>query len=198
MANVVLSILKLVLAILLIPVVWVTVIESHGYVMSFPGAYSEFFLWGGFVFLMCYLFFYQFWGVYEFGQKIIAGLFVFLTPINGFVAKLIPCYLTAVMLAFYVTNHFLGITSYDHYFMFFSGFTLTMHLILCAQDLQDHEKLLIKPAYLFSMMVVFTAVALVTVLLFNLAFNKFIISDFVYTIAVKAGEIYYLPLEKWL
>ena len=80
MNNALLMIVKIALTVLLLPVLWACGIVLHGHIMSFPSSYGEFFMWGIFGFLILFLFFYQFWGVYEFGQKVMTGIFKFLNP----------------------------------------------------------------------------------------------------------------------
>jgi len=97
LGNTVLAIMKFVLAVLLMPFVWAASVNFHGYVVAMPGTFDEFFFWGMFGFLVCFLFFYQFWGVYELGQKIVANIFQFMAPVNDVMAKIIPFYLTVIL-----------------------------------------------------------------------------------------------------
>jgi len=184
------SIFKFVLAVLLLPVAWATASEFHYHVIGFSKTYGEFFYWGMFGFLLLYVFFYQFWGVYELGQKLIEDAFKFMSPANKFMANIVPFYLTALLLLFYITINFLEVNTFDHYFMFFAGFAFTMHVILTAQELQEPEKAFIKPTYLISMVVVSSLVICITVLLFDLVFVEFTFPGFVQKIMAKAQEIY--------
>jgi len=155
MGDTLLVITKFILGVLLLPVVWATAVVFHQHVSGFPGTHGEFFFWGVFGFLMLYLFFHQFEGMYAFGQKISSGFFQFTSPANRFIAKIVPFYLTLILLGFYVTTKFLDINTYDHYFMYFAGFAFTMHIILTAQDLQSDQEMFLKPEYLFTGAIVF-------------------------------------------
>lgn len=188
--------IKFVLAILLSPIVWATAVVFHRYVVTLPGTYGDFFFWGMFGFALIFLFFYQFWGVYEFGQNMVSGLLEFTAPANHFIAKVVPFYATLILLLFYVVKHFLNVDYYDHYFMFFAGFALTMHVLLTAQDLQEHEKVFIKPTYLFTMMCAFILMIFFVTLLFNLILKEFTVLDLLKFMWGDASGIYYFVLQK--
>ena len=129
---------------------------------------------------------------------VVSELLRFMAPANYFVAKIIPFYTTLILLLFYAVKHFLNIDLYDHYFMFFTGFTLTMHIILTAQDLQDNEKSFIKPTYLFVMMCGFILMVFFVTLLFNLMMKEFAFLEFLESMWVDASEVYYVVLRKLL
>ncbi len=188
--------LKFVLAFLLMPIVWATAVEFHQYIIVLPGSYEDFFFWGMFGFVLVFLFFYQFWGVYEFGQKMISGSLQFTAPANHFIAKIVPFYVTFILLLFYVVKHFLNIDHYVHYFMFFAGFALTMHILLTAQDLQENEKVFIKPSYLFTMMCAFVLMIFVVVLLINLLVREFTFFEFLTSVWDDASVVYFYVLRK--
>ena len=186
------ALIKIVLTVLLLPVLWACGIVFHGHITSFPGAYGEFFLWGMFGFLMSFLFFYQFWGVYESGQKIMTNLFQFTFPIGKIIVRAVPFYLTVILLFYCAAVNLLGVKVSDHYFMFFAGFFFTMHVLLTAQDLQQQEKAMIKPAYLFMMGITTILMVFVTVILFDLVFMEFTFPDFFMELSKEARINYSL------
>jgi len=189
--NVVLTVLELIMAVLLLPFVWSASVSFHKYLMAMPGIFDSFFFWGMFGYLVCYLFVYQFWGVYELGQKITSGLFQFTAPMNDFVAKVIPFYLTAILLLHFVMVSFFKVHTLNHYFMFFAGFSFAMHVVLSAQDLQQTEHSFIKPKYLFHETIALILLLTVTVLLLDLVLGKWLFPDF-FRKAVSDGlGIYY-------
>jgi len=197
MNNTLLVVVKFIVGVLLLPVVWATAVLFHQHVEAFPGTYGEFFLWGVFSYLMLFLFFHHFWGLYDFGQKIFSGAFQLASPANGFIAKIVPFYLTLILLGFCVTTKLLDINTYDHYFMFFAGFAFTMHIILTAQDLQSGQKMFLKPEYLFIGSIVFILLVFMVILLFDLALGEFTIPDFARSVWNDALDIYYLIGQKF-
>jgi len=190
MNNALLTLIKLVLTVLFLPVTWACGVIFYRYVAAFPGSHGEFFLWGMFGFLLIFLFFYQFWVAYEFGQNIVSGLLQFAAPANRFMAKCVPFYLTVILLSYCAVANLLRVNSYDHYFMFFAGFAFVMHILLTAQDLQEQEKAFIKPAYLLMMTMAFILTVFVTVLLFNLVLGEFTLPDFFWSMIDHAGDTY--------
>ena len=198
MNSTLLTVVKFLLTILLLPIVWAVAVVFHQYVLAMPGTYDDFFFWGMFGFVVIFLFFYQFWGVYEFGQKMVSGLLQFTSPANHFIAKVIPFYVTCILLLFYVIKHFFNADQYDHYFMFFTGFALTMHILLTAQDLQENEKALIKPTYLFVMASTFILMAFYVILLFNLVLREFTALELLESVREGASDVYYFTLQKIL
>lgn len=191
-----LKIVKFTSAILLLPIVWATAVMFHQYVVMLPGTYDDFFFWGMFGFILIFLFIYQFWGVYEFGQNMVSGLLQFTAPANHLIAKIVPFYVTLILLLFYVVKHFLNVGHYDHYFMFFAGFALTMHILLTAQDLQEQEKVFIKPAYLFTMMCTFILMVFFVILLFNLVMKEFTFLELLRSMWDDASGGYYFVLQE--
>ena len=82
--------------------------------------------------------------------------------------------------------------------MFFSGFTLAMHILLLAQDLQDEEESYFKPSYFFRMSVYFIFCLCVVVLFFDLVTWNFTFPGFFMEIFEDARDMYMLTIRKLL
>ena len=111
MGEFLLTIIKLVLALLLIPIVYACTLNLQAHFNFYPRVYGEMFLWGVIFCLISFLFIYQFWEVHEFGQKVVLNLFQFIAPLDRFVSYLLPFYLIITMLIFYVTKGILKVPS---------------------------------------------------------------------------------------
>ena len=148
------NIIKLFFALLLVPIALACAIVIQGHFDTYHG-YADFVLWGILAFLFFHLFIYKFSAVYEFGQKFIAIIFRFLAPMDRFISYLIPFYFTLISVVFYTVTRFWDVAAYQHYFVFFLGFSFAMHIICSAEGLQDQEKMLIKPSYFLWMSLVF-------------------------------------------
>ena len=196
MGNFIITLGRFLLAILIAPIVIACAINFQSHLASYPGDYKEFFMWGAFAFLLTFLFLYQFWGVYEFGQKITNGIFKFLAPLDKLVAYFIPVYFTLIMVAFYITKIWFKIGKYTDYFIFFAGFALALHILLTAQNLQEEEKTPIKPSYLFLMNVTFIINIFIAVLLFDLIARDFTFPEFFKSIVNESTYIYITAFEK--
>ena len=182
--------IKLVLAILLIPLVAATCAEFLHHLTEFPVYYEHNFLLGVGAFLFMYFFVYQFWGVYDFGQKIISNVFKIFSPVDRWLIYIVPFYLTINMLLFYVVDVLLGMKNYSGTFMFLAGFTFAMHILLSAQSMQERERGALKPSYYFLMMLSFILAAGILVLLMGLTHQKFTFVDYVFDVLWRAQKIY--------
>ncbi|HLF17551.1 MAG TPA: hypothetical protein VI749_01495 [Candidatus Omnitrophota bacterium] len=196
MGDFILTMLKFFLAVLMLPIVIATFVAFESHLTTYPASYAEFFRWGIFGFLVTFLFLYQFWGVYDFGQRMMQGLMSFLQPADRLISRLVPFYLTIVLLLFYVTKTLLGASNVSPYYMFFVGFAFAMHILLTAQEMQEEEKTPIKPTYFFWMSLVFVAVICLTVLLFDLVFDKWSFFKFITGVKTTAENIYRLSFER--
>lgn len=168
---------RIVLSVLILPVIWACGVVFYGYVQAL-GSFGDFFLWGMFAFLLMYLFFYKFFGIYELGQKFMTRFFKSAFEVGRMVAMVIPFYLTIILLLYYVALNFLKLQISHQYFMYFSGFAFAMHVILTAQDLQQNEKASFKVAYLFQYCIAMVLMVFVTVLLFGLVLKDFAFLQF--------------------
>lgn len=190
MSEFIVTILKFCLAVLLLPVVIATFVGFEHHLGNYPSSHSEFFRWGIFAFLITFLFLYQFWSVYEFGQRTMANMMSFLSPADRIIARLVPFYLTITMILFYGSRAFFGVGKVSPYYMFFAGFAFAMHILLTAQDMQQEETTPIKPTYFFWMSVNFVVVIILTVLLFDLVFDKWTFPKFLNEV-LDATEKFY-------
>ena len=122
MGEFIITLMKFFLAVLLLPIVIAAFIAFENHLGMYPTSHGEFFRWGIMAFLVTFLFLYQFWGVYEFGQRNMQNLLSFLSPLDRIVSRLVPFYLTIILLLFYATKTFLGVSKVSPYYMFFVGF----------------------------------------------------------------------------
>jgi len=196
MWDFILTLLKFFLAVFLLPIVIACFVAFESHLAIYPQSYAEFFRWGILGFLITFLFLYQFWGVYEFGQGIMQSLFSFVKPADKIISRLIPFYLAIILIMFYFSKLLLGAAKVSHFYMFFVGFAFAMHILLTAQDMQEEEKSPIKPSYLFWMSVLFVVILAMTVLLFDLVFDKWSFPQYLQEVKIKAEQIYRLSLGK--
>ena len=196
MANIILTTVKLIFAVLIFPLVIASTKSFVDHAADFPPEFQDFFVWGILTFLLIFLFFYQFWGVYEFGQRIISGVFKFIAPFDRYAVQIIPFYFILVMLLFYVETAFFKTHNFDHYFLYFAGFTIAMHILLAARDLQEQEKTAIKPTYLFWMGVIYIVNLCLIVLFLDLNSGDFTFPEYFRSMSDQAWTIYSYCGEK--
>ncbi len=188
--------IKLILAILILPFVIVCAIGFQEHLANYPEIYKKFFLWGMGAFLLSFLFIHQLWTMYEFGQKITSGIFKFLSPLDRFFSNIVPFYLVIVIAGFYITKNFFNLDSYDHYFIFFTGFTFCMHVLITAQDLQEKEKTFVKPDYFFMMSIIFILNIFLIIALLDLVVGRLTFPVFFKSLIKESEHMYFFTLKK--
>jgi hypothetical protein len=196
MADFLFSVFKFILAILLLPVIVAATTGFERHLIFYPSNYESFLMWGIIAFLITFIFVYQFWGMHEFGLKVVAGIFRFIAPFNEFLARLVSFYLLITVLALYVIKNFFHISQYDHYLIFFVGFTLAMHILLVAQELQEQEKTPLKPTYLLSIGLVYIFNILLVVLLLDLVVGQLTFPKFFNALLAKSRNFYEISYGK--
>jgi hypothetical protein len=196
MANFIFSIFKFILAIALLPVIIAATMGFERHLIYYPSNYESFFMWGIIAFLITFIFVYQFWGMHEFGLKVVAGVFRFIAPFNEFFARIVSFYLLGTILVLYVIKHFFHANQYDHYLVFFMGFTLAMHILLVAQELQEQEKAPLKPTYLLSIGLVYILNILLVVLLLDLVVGRLTFPVFFNALLSKSRNFYEISYGK--
>ena len=148
MANTLLNVLKFLLAVVLIPAVYTTVITFQAHLVSYPVLYVHAFTAGIITCLAVFLFLYQFWGLYELEHKMTSGIFRFLAPLDRWLAFLLPTFFILTMGLLFVICRVIKVEGLEGQLTFLAGLFLSMHILVLSQDLQNPDKGLTKPGYL--------------------------------------------------
>lgn len=189
---------KIILAVVISPVVYSCALNFYDHLDVYPSSLIEFFRWGMFGFVLVFLFVYPFRHLYQFGQNIMTGIFKFLTPLDRAVARVVPFFTAVILASFYIAGKFFDITAYVHYFMFFAGFSMAMHILLLAQELQGEEASFIKSSYFLRMSVYFVLSVCMAVLLLDFAAWKWTFLKFFSAMFEDARDIYMLAVRRIL
>ena len=190
MAEGILNFIKVVVTILLLPLVYAGVMGLYPHLEHYPENAGEFFGYGAAGFLLIFLFVYQFWGIYEAGRKIVGSMFAFAVPFDKFLSNSIPFFTTVILLVLFIVRRFLNHTEYTHYFIFFAGFTLAMHVLLTAQDLQSQEEGVFRPGYFFNITLAVLINCVIVILLLDLVFERFTLIKFINQTYGVAMDLY--------
>ncbi len=186
-----LTIIKFFAFLLLLPVIAATVAAFQIQILSLPVAKEQWFLWGMVVFVLIYLFLYNFKEVYEFGQNIVDGLLKFAGPLAAMAGLVIPIYTGLVICAGLILN-ILGLASqYQGWLVFALAFTLAMHVVLTAHQLFESDSTPVKGEYLFAFGLAFIVSMWLTSLLLGLALPEFSLADFFKIMFHDAGATYH-------
>ena len=136
-----------------------------------------YFLWGVCSYVVMHLFFFKPQYIYNLGHEVVhvfstwlsfgraknlkvsdQGGSVQTTKSNFFInisPYFIPIYTLLLCLAYFLLSKFGDVTNYAPYFIFFIGFTFTMHILLTAEALKAAQPDLIKTGYLFSLSLIY-------------------------------------------
>jgi len=197
MGNYAWTLLKVLIAVLLVPLIFLTAINFHFHIgTQYPGGLANYFIYGAATFLLTFLFIYQFWGVYEFEQSMMLDLFKFASPVNQFISHIIPFYVVLCLLIHYIFEYFIKIKNLDPFFLFVTGFFSVMHLLVSAQDLQNKETTPIKPTYLFVITVTCLVNMAIIVLLLDFTHKHFTFPHFAKKIHREAPAFYQMVFKK--
>jgi hypothetical protein len=188
--------LKMILTVVLLPFLAASYLGFREHLVMYPLSYGEYFLWGLASFTVIYLFFYQFWNVHEVAQKMTSGIFKFMQPFDKVIVYLIPIYTFIVVLVYLIASRIVDESSIRPYFLFFVGFTMAMHVILHAQELQEFEKTFIKPAYYFWMVIILLAGIFTTVALMDILVEKWTFVRFCQIVWENAIDLYLATVKK--
>jgi len=178
MFKFILSILKVLLAIILLPITIGISRTFFHHLIVYSDAFATTFVYGAVLFVFIFLFLYQFWGFFELGHKVLSNLLQFTSPLDKWLAYATPIFTILVLLIFYIVRVLIKDQSMDHQFSLLAGFTAAMHILVLAQELQNQEKTPIKPTYLFAINLIYIYNVLLIILLLDLVFQKWTFPGF--------------------
>ncbi|HBG62251.1 MAG: hypothetical protein A2Y03_04715 [Omnitrophica WOR_2 bacterium GWF2_38_59] len=184
------AVFKFILTLVLIPVIYAATILFGKHYAQFSGVQEDFFYWGIWFFVVVYIFVYQFKGVQDAGRKIVSGIFGFVSFGKNFFANIFPFYFFIIMLGFHVARNVFNVKNYNHFFLFFGGFSIAMHVIETAGELQSQEKGLVKPNYYFSICLVYLFSVFFIILMMNLLTSIFTFPKYINGIIKISNDIF--------
>jgi len=133
---------------------------------------------------------------YRFFQKIFAETLKFSSFLSNNVPLLVPLAATLLLVVHYILLQFVDPKVLSDYFIFATGFTWAMHLILSAHDIADEDTSAFKPHYFCMMTVVFIANILLIALLMDINFTKFSMASFMQDGWSRLMDLYQLAGKK--
>jgi hypothetical protein len=190
MGNFLFNLLKVIFGIILFPILYACMLSFKPQMGQYPSNHVDFFFYGSTAFLFSYLFVYRFESFYSFGQNLVSKIFQFASPVNDFLANIIPFYALIILGLHALITSFIKIGLFDHYFLFFAGFTLTMHLLLTAHEMHEDDNVPFKPSYFFTIVVVSILFLFVVVLMLDGFARDFNFPKYLSNVIDKAGKLY--------
>ena len=190
MREAILSALKFVLFILMIPVLVGVSLSVYEQIQTLPGALVGLLTCGVGTYAMIHLFIFQPRALFDFGQKLVGDIFQFFAPLAQVAQSILPFYTILLMISLYVTSSLLKITSAENYFIFFIGFTFAMHMILTAQVLDEGEEDTLRAHYFLCMGCIYIINVFLVTTVFSLLFPQFSFHEFFKGVVTTTNHIY--------
>ena len=183
-------ILKFLAFLLILPLTIASVLAFQNQILSIPAVQEQWFLWGVVIFLLVYVFLYNFKEVYVFGQSIVGGLFKFFQPLANIAGLIIPIY-TILALSVFLIVHVVDVSAkYEGYLLLVLGFSVAMHIVLTALQLYEADSSSIKGEYLFNFGLALVANLFIMSLLLGFAIPEFSFVGFLKTLSGHTASYY--------
>ncbi|MDP2939413.1 MAG: hypothetical protein Q8O13_04950 [Candidatus Omnitrophota bacterium] len=194
MANKIISILKLIFAVLLLPIVIAISFSFYSQLNILENLTVSYFTWGIFSFLILYHLIWEPEIIFKKGQRIVEIIFKFFTPLVKIASFCLPIY-TLLTLIIYLLLSLLTaeLKNFVNYFIFFVSFFLTMHIVFAAKSLKSRESDFLKANYFFAMELIYIVNLSIIAGAFNLIFWDFSFLDF-FRLSCQNTQNIFLPI----
>ena len=190
MKDKLLSVLKLLVAVLLLPVA-IGVTMSFWENLSFlKSSVVAAFGWGVIAYLILHILLYEPAQVYDTGKKISEKALGFFSPMFKVAGLCVPIFTILSFLAYFLASLVWKDVELFPYFIFLAAFTFTMHFVFTANALKGKQAGSMKENYFFSIFFIYIVNMLIIATAFSLLTDKFFFLEFWKRSTDVAGAIY--------
>lgn len=190
------NIVRLFLAIILLPVIVGVSVGFYSQLKNIDKALEINFFLGIFSFLFIYLFLYEPADIYKKGQDSVESVFKFFSPLVKFASFCLPIYTIIFLVIFLLANLIFKQGSYNNFIIFMVGFSFILHLVFTAKVLKSKEDFFEYVNYLFFIELIY----LINVFLISFAFyyllKGFSFVDFYNQALLVAKKIYLAVIKQ--
>lgn len=184
------SILKFVLAVLLLPVVIGVTVSFLENLRRMDDTVSVTFGWGVIVYLCLHILFYEPAQVYDTGKKISEKALIFFSPLIKVAGFCIPIFTIFSFVLYYLASLIWRETNLFPAFAFMVSFTLTMHLVFTANSLKRKQPGDLRENYFFSFFMIYIINMMIVAGAFALLSDEFSFVSFIERCGSVAAAIY--------
>ncbi|MEW5894955.1 MAG: hypothetical protein AB1650_04250 [Candidatus Omnitrophota bacterium] len=184
-----LGILKLVIFISLIPAN-IAVVTGFNNELAAVGEGAEVLWWGVIAYTIIHLFIFTPQGLYRFWQSVFIEICSFAGVIANAIVLAVPVITTVLLLIYFLVAVIFKQTWGQESLIFFTGFTLALHIILSAQELYEEDESKLKGHYLFNISLIAITNILIVAGLLDLIFKRFSFMDFLNAALHTGQQIY--------
>ncbi|MFH1656136.1 MAG: hypothetical protein ABH954_05985 [Candidatus Omnitrophota bacterium] len=192
MTRSIISVLKLILAILLLPVVIFASINFFAQLNLVGETIYDFFLWGIFSFLILYHFIYAPEYFYRKGQDGVLAVFKFFSPLVKIASFCLPIYTILFLIILGLDRLVFENINITRELCFLISFSLTFHMIFTASAFKTNTADTLRATYFFSMQMIYLVNLFIIAFCFHYFFENFSFIDFFNNAIRQTVEIYKL------
>ena len=190
MKDRILSVLKLILAVLLLPLTIGITASFWENLRLVQSSISGAFGWGVVSYLILHILLYEPAQVFDTGKKITEKATGFLLPMFKIAGFCIPIFTILSFAAYYLSSLIWKNVDLFPFFAFLAAFTFTMHIAFTANALKGKQAGWLKENYFFSIFIIYIINMLIITGAFTLLTSEFSFLEFWKRAAGIAGAIY--------
>ena len=190
MRDFILSILKILFFIAIIPIGLAVTMAFRRELYIIPTDSQGFFYNGIILYILLYLFVYDFKEIHLTAQGITAEIFKLVPPIDRLAPYFFPIFCLLTLLVYALFGLLLKTGPSLEYYFGVLGFTLTLHLVMTAREFYDEDKHLWKPNYFFSISLSYIATIFIIVLAVDWVVPSFSFVHFFHKLYQSTNDSY--------
>ena len=186
------GIIKLAGFVVIFPLVAAVVIGFQKELGALKGA-GDFFWWGVIAYTIVHLFVFTPQDLYRFWQGVFMEICAFAGVMANTITMAVPIITTILLLVYFLYTMIFHQSWGQESLVFFTGFTLALHVILTAQELYEADESKLKGHYLFALALVFMVNVFLVTGLLDMIFEKFSVVSF-WNTGLEAAKHFYAKI----
>jgi len=190
LANNLISALKLIFAILLLPIVIFSSISFFVNLRQMDLDIFNYFIWGILSYLILHLFIYEPAALYRKSQEIVPAMFRFFAPLVKVASFCLPIYTIFLLAILGLVSSAFKDVNITKELVFLVSFSFIFHLVFTAGALKTNTNDILKANYFFSMQLIYLINLFIIAFCFSYFLEKFSFIDFYNNTFSKISEIY--------
>jgi len=182
-----LTLAKLILGLMLLPFIYSTSVAFFTALRLASRVALIYFFAGISTLLVVHLFVGELKIVYRAGQKILEIIFSFITPLVKVAPYVLPTYTIILFIIYSIVLLFTKSTEILHYFVFFFGFSVSLHLVFSSRSLRTKRGDFLKANYIFGFCLIYLVNLILVATFLNLVIDKYSLITF-FRNSFRVGE----------
>lgn len=147
-------------------------------------------------FLVIYLFVWEPAIIYNKGHRLLEIVFSFFKPLVKIAPYLLPIYTIVLFVLYGILSGIIKEGWLIKYFIFLVGFTMILHLVLCAKSIRGKKGDFLKGNYIFGFSFIYVVDVVLLSFCLNLIFNDFSFVNFSNSSYSQAKDIFYAVFKQ--